>query len=153
MLEWIGSNAWVAWLALAVILGVTEMITLDFTLLMLAAGALAGAGVALIVPGLVWLQIGVAVVVAVLMLALLRPTLLRRVRAMPGYRSSLDKMIGSAGLALTEVTTVGGEVKVGGEIWTARSLDGTTIPAGTEVEVYEIDGAVAVVYPRHRALP
>lgn len=153
MLEWIGSNAWLAWLALAVILGVTEMITLDFTLLMLAAGALAGAGVALIVPGLVWLQIAVAVVVALLMLALLRPTLLRRVRAMPGYRSSLDKMVGSAGLALTEVTTVGGEVKVGGEIWTARSLDGTTIPAGTEVEVYEIDGAVAVVYPRHRALP
>lgn len=153
MLEWIGSNAWLAWLALAVILGVTEMITLDFTLLMLAASALAGAGVALIVPGLVWLQIAVAVVVALLMLALLRPTLLRRVRAMPGYRSSLDKMVGSAGLALTEVTTVGGEVKVGGEIWTARSLDGTTIPTGTEVEVYEIDGAVAVVYPRHRALP
>jgi membrane protein implicated in regulation of membrane protease activity len=27
------------------------------------------------------------------------------------------------------------------------------IEQGTEIEVYEIDGAIAVVYPKHGALP
>ena len=153
MLEWLANNGWVVWLGAAVVLAVTEMITLDFTLLMLAAGALAGAAIALVLPGLGWLQIISAVVVAVALLGLLRPTLLRRVRSMPGYRSALDKMVGSPGLAMTDISAIDGEVKVSGEVWTARSLDGVPIPAGTEVEVYEIDGVVAVVYPRQRALP
>ncbi len=153
MLEWLGENVWVIWLAAAALLALTEMATLDFTLLMLAAGALAGAGIALVLPAAGWLQILAAVVVALAMLGLLRPTLLRRIRSMPGYRSALDKMVGSSGVATSEITATEGEVKVAGEVWSARSLDGTAIPAGTQVEVYEIDGVVAVVYPRHHALP
>ena len=140
------------WISLAAVLGVAELLTLDFTLLMLASGAVAGGLVALAFPGLLWAQIAAAVVVAIAMLALLRPTLLRKVRALPGYRSSVDKMVGSPGIALTEVTAGAGEVKVAGEVWTARSVEGT-IPAGTEVEVYRVDGAIALVYPRNLALP
>lgn len=152
MAQWLAANAWLGWLVGAVVLGVTELLTLDFTLLMLASGALAGGVVAVIFPSAFWLQILVAAVVAVAMLGLLRPTLLRRIRELPGYRSSLDKMIGSTGVAVTEISAAGGEVKVAGESWTARSVEGT-IAAGTEVEVYQIDGAVAVVYPRNLALP
>jgi membrane protein implicated in regulation of membrane protease activity len=151
-MQWLAENAWVVWLVLAGGLAVTETATLDFTLLMLASGALAGAATAVFLPGLVWVQIVVALVVAVAMLLLLRPTLLAKIRSLPGYRSSLDKMIGSIGTATTEITTAAGEVKVNGEQWTARSVEGV-IPAGTQIEVYQIDGAVAVVYPRHQALP
>ena len=52
-----------------------------------------------------------------------------------------------------EVTATGGEVKLAGEVWTARSVDGAVIAAGEQVEVYRIDGATVVVYPRHQALP
>lgn len=151
-MEWVAEHLWAAWLILATLLAVAEMLTLDFTLLMLAAGAIAGGLIALAFPGLVWLQILMAVVVAVAMLGLARPTLLRKIRAMPGYRSSVDKMVGSPGLALTAITADGGEVKVAGEVWSAHSLEGS-IDAGTEVEVYRIDGAIAIVYPRHLALP
>jgi membrane protein implicated in regulation of membrane protease activity len=152
MMEWLAENLWVAWLVLATLLAVAEMLTLDFTLLMLAAGALAGGLVALAFPGVLWLQILMAVVVAVSMLGLARPTLLRKIRALPGYRSSVDKMVGSPGVALTPITADGGEVKVAGEVWSAHSLEGS-IEAGTEIEVYRIDGAIAIVYPRHLALP
>lgn len=151
-MEWMTQHLWVVWISLAAVLGVAELLTLDFTLLMLASGALAGGLVALAFPGLLWVQIAVALLVAVAMLALLRPTLLRKVRALPGYRSSVDKMIGSSGIALTEITSGAGEVKVGGEVWSAHSVEGT-IEAGTEIEVYRIDGAIAVVYPRNLALP
>nr|WP_300141514.1 NfeD family protein [Propionicimonas sp.] len=152
-MQWLAEHLWVVWMALAALLGVTELLTLDFTLLMLATGALAGGLVALVLPGVLWAQIAVAVVVAIAMLGLLRPTLLRKVRALPGYRSSVDKMIGSPGVAITEITPGStGEVKVAGEVWSARSVEGT-IPSGTEIEVYRIDGAIAIVYPRNLALP
>jgi membrane protein implicated in regulation of membrane protease activity len=151
-MEWLTANGWVVWLIVAGLLAFAETMTGDFTLLMLAGGALIGAGVAAFVPGLLWLQIVLALVAAVALLLLLRPTLLERVRSLPGYRSSLDKMVGSPGTAISEVTAAGGEVKVAGEVWSARAVEGS-IPAGTEIEVYQIDGAVAVVYPRHQALP
>ncbi|MGC4154594.1 MAG: NfeD family protein [Propionicimonas sp.] len=153
MWEWLSNNVWSVWLVLGAGLAVTELVTLDFTLLMLAAGAVAGGATALIFPGMLWLQIAVAVVVAILMLALLRPTLLEKIRRMPGYRSSVDKLVGSTGVVVAEITAAGGEVKLSGEVWTARSVDGNPIPAGEQIEVYQVDGATVVVYPRHQALP
>lgn len=153
MMAWIADNVWVVWLALGAGLALTELATLDFTLLMLAAGAMAGGVTALVFPGLLWLQIAVGVVVAVAMLGLLRPTLLRKVRSMPGYRSSLDKLVGSTGTVVAEITASAGEVKVSGEVWTARSVDGSSIGAGEQIEVYRVDGATLLVYPRHQALP
>lgn len=98
-------------------------------------------------PGLVWLHLLVAVVVAVALLGLLRPELLKRLHKGPGYRSSIDKMVGSTGRSLREITASGGEAKINGEVWSARSYDGEPIAEGVEVEVFEIDGATAVVYP------
>ena len=51
MAQWLAANAWLGWLIGAVVLGVTELLTLDFTLLMLASGALAGGVAAVIFPG------------------------------------------------------------------------------------------------------
>lgn len=80
MFDWLSANLWMVWLVVAGVLAITEVTTLDFTLLMLASGALAGAGTALLFPGLPWLQVVVAIGVAVAMLALLRPTLLKKIR-------------------------------------------------------------------------
>lgn len=152
MLEWLSANSWVVWLVLAAGLAVSEMLTLDLTLLMLASGALAGGLVAFLLPGLLWAQFLAAVVVAVAMLFVLRPVLLRRLRSSPGYRSSIDKLVGNVGIAVAEITPTAGEVKIAGEVWSARSYDATVISPGTEVEVMEIDGVTAVVYPRFRPL-
>jgi membrane protein implicated in regulation of membrane protease activity len=152
--DWLGEHAWAIWLSLAFLLAVAEILSMDLVLIMLAVGALAGAGVAVIAPGLWWLQILVAAGVSVGTLLLLRPTLIEKVRRMPGYRSSTDTMVGSSGMAMSEITHAGGEVKVAGQSWTARTMiPGQVIDQGTEIEVYEIDGAIAVVYPKHGELP
>ncbi len=152
MLEWLSANGWVVWLVIAGGLAVSEMLTLDLTLLMLASGALAGGAVALILPGALALQIVVAVVTALAMLLLLRPSMLKRLRGSPGYRSSADKLLGSPGVAIAEITPTSGEVKIAGEVWSARSYDGSPIAPGTEIEVLERDGVTVVVYPRHKPL-
>jgi len=46
MMDWLRDNMWAAWLTIAAVLGLAELASLDFTLLMLAAGALTAAGVA-----------------------------------------------------------------------------------------------------------
>nr|WP_231747801.1 NfeD family protein [Auraticoccus cholistanensis] len=130
-----------------------ELLSLDLVLVMLAAGALAGGLAALALPGLWWLHVLVAAVVATATLGLLRPTLLARVRSMPGYRSSVSALVGRAGRVTEPVDAVSGAVKVDGQIWSARSYDESMqIGVGTEVEVFELDGTVVVVYPRHQAI-
>ena len=70
-------------------------------------------------------------------LLLLRPTLMKRVRNAPGYRSSTAKMVGATGVATAQITRDGGEIKVDGQTWSARAYDRTqVIEKGTEIEVY-----------------
>ena len=152
MLEWIQENMWLVWLILAGGLAVSEMLTLDMTLLMLAGGALAGAGAALIFPGLLWVHVLVAVVVAVALLGVLRPEILKRLHKGDGYRSTFEQLLGATGRAAGEITATGGEALINGETWTARSWDGDTIAHGVEVDVMEVDGLVIVVHPRHKPL-
>jgi membrane protein implicated in regulation of membrane protease activity len=154
LLDWLGDNAWAIWLSLAFLLAVAEIVSLDLILIMLAVGALAGAGVAAVAPDLWWLQILAAISVTIGMLLVLRPTLMAKVRNLPGYRSSTAKMVGSTGFAVSEISRSGGEIKVDGQSWTARPYAADlVIEPGTEIEVYEIDGAIAVVYPKDGALP
>lgn len=146
--DWITRHLWVGWGLLAAALATLELLTLDLTLLMLASGAVAGGITALIVPGLWWLQVLVAVVVAFLTLFVLRPTLLEKVRNAPGYRSSTDSLMGSTGEATAEVTGISGEVKVEGQLWSARAFDpDMTIEPGQAIEVYDRDGVTLLVYP------
>ena len=147
-LTWFGQNPWAGWGVLALLLAVAELLTLDLTLLMLAVGALAGGVVALLFPHLLWLQVIVALATAVATLFLLRPTLLEKARHAPGYRSSLDKLIGSFGEVTSRITPHSGEVKIDGQIWQARSYDETiVIETGEKIEVYKLDGITLVVYP------
>ena len=81
MLESFGEHRWLLWAVASAVLACTEMLSGEFTLLMLAAGAGAGAITAAIVPGMWLLQVIVAAVVAALLLTVLRPTLLATVRS------------------------------------------------------------------------
>ena len=95
-----------------------------------------------------------AAVVSVGSLLLLRPTLMRRVRNMPGYRSSTAKMVGSSGVArLADRPRRRRDQGGRAELERPAVRIGLVIEKGTEIEVYEIDGAIAVVYPKHGPLP
>lgn len=145
--EWIREHLWAGWFGLGLVLGTAEMLTLDMTLLMLAGGAVAGGLTALVVPGLVIVQVLVALLVAVLLLLLARPTLLERVRKAPGYRNSLNQLVGSQALATAEITVDTGEVKVDGQLWNAKLVVPGRVVAGQKVEVQEVNGTTLMVYP------
>ena len=61
----------------------------------------------------------------------------------------MDALVGRSAETVTEVTGHGGRIRIDGEEWTARAYDDTlVIPAGATVDVMEISGATALVYPR-----
>ena len=66
----------------------------------------------------------------------------------PLVREGSYALIGKRALVIEQVTGTGGLVKLAGEVWSARAFDeNQVIPAGTPVDVMEIDGATAIVYP------
>jgi membrane protein implicated in regulation of membrane protease activity len=137
---------WALWLALAVVLGVVEVTTLDLTFLMLSAGALGGVAVALL-GGPVILQVVVALVLALAMLGVVRPVALRHLRTPTATRTGVAALVGSGAVAIERVDAHGGLIKLKGEVWSARTYDPSkVIEAGESVEVVQIDGATAVVY-------
>ena len=145
-------NAWLIWLILAIGLGIAEVFTLTFVLGLLAVAALVAALLGAIgVP--VAVQIIGFIATAAAGIYLVRPLMQRQMRSSPGTKSGAEALVGRSAVVLQEVDGERGRVKLSGEEWSARCMDeDLVIPVGTRVDVVEIDGATAVVYPRE-ALP
>ncbi|MCZ9880439.1 NfeD family protein [Arthrobacter sp. B2a2-09] len=144
MFEWLGSNWWALWLTVFLAFAVVEMLTLSFFFIMLGAGALA-ALVADFAGADLWLQIVVLCIVSLLMIAFVRPIALKHLRKGPAeQRTNVDRLIGQSALVMEPVSATAGLVKIGGDVWSARSAAGI-IDAGQTVQVTRIDGATAVV--------
>ncbi|SJN22201.1 Putative activity regulator of membrane protease YbbK [Microbacterium esteraromaticum] len=140
--------AWIGWLVLIALFLVIEMLTLDFTFLMLAFGSVVGLVTDLVgVP--IWAQVIIAAVAAAAFILFLRPPLLHRLRrGEDPTKSNVAALIDLRGIALHDITQVTGQVKLSnGDTWTARSADGTPIFEGSRVAVSEISGATAIVRP------
>ena len=139
--------SWIVWLILAAVLGVAELLTVTLTLGLLAvAAAVAGVVGAAGIP--VPFQIVAFVVAAGAGLGLVRPIALRHIKQ-PALRTGTAALVGRSALVQQEVNGHGGRVRIGGEEWSARSYDETlVIPAGATVDVIQIEGATALVYPR-----
>jgi membrane protein implicated in regulation of membrane protease activity len=145
-MEWLSDHAWVAWVGLAVVFGLVELTTLDLLFLMLAGGALAGGLVALTAMPLVG-QVLIALAVSIALLGVVRPAALRHLRTPIETRTGVAALVGRQAVVLERIDRHGGRVKLGGEIWSARSFDPHhEIEAGLTVDVVEIQGATAIVY-------
>lgn len=152
-MEWLRDHLWETWLGLSMVLAAAELFSLDLILLMLALGAFAG-----MLAALLSLPLGVQVIAAVAVsaaaLTLVRPSVARRLHGGPDLRMGHDALVGREGVVTTAIAAGGvGLIRLAGEDWSAESYDPTLeILAGSPVEVFEIRGATAVVYPTGQAL-
>lgn len=123
------------------------MLTGDFTLLMLGGAALITAGVAGIAQTPVVIDAVVFAISAVGLLFVVRPMLLRRFATPPPTPTNVDALPGKTAKVLEAVNENSGQVKIGGEVWSARPFDPADEYAeGETVYVMKIDGAHAVVW-------
>lgn len=143
---------WIIWMVVAVALGVAEVFTLTLSLGLLAIAALAAGVVGALELGLAAQLLTFAATSAAGLLVV-RPIARRHLRTPPLLRSGTAALVGRTGLVVKEISGEQGRIKLSGEEWSARCLDETqVIPEGAKVDVMEIEGATAVVYPRE-ALP
>lgn len=135
------------WLILALGLAGAEALTGDMFLLMLAGGALAASGSSWLFDLPIWADGAVFLVVSVLLLVLVRPALRRRLELGRGLPEPVKALEGKTALVLDRVAQHEGQVKLDGEVWTARPLnDHDVYEPGEHVTVVRIDGATAVVF-------
>lgn len=154
MADFLMMYAWIFWLALILIFVIVEVVTVDFTFLMLAVGSVGG-----LISGLfgtpVWLQVIIAGVIALLLIFFVRPLLRRALdRGGDPTPTNVEALLGLDGMVTTSFVDGQGYVKLAnGETWTAK-LSGLTsqssVESGERVVVTAIEGATAVVVPAER---
>jgi membrane protein implicated in regulation of membrane protease activity len=151
------SYMWIVWLVLIFAFAIIELLSLEFTFLMLAVGSLGGLGANLLgAPW--WLQILVALVLSVLLLLTIRPVLLHRLRrGEDPTPSNVEALLGMTGRVLLAIGENGGQVKLlNGDTWTARLsqlTEAREVVPGERIVVTAIEGSTAIVVPAERNAP
>jgi membrane protein implicated in regulation of membrane protease activity len=138
-------DAWVIWLIAASVLAAGEIFTLGFFLGPVAvAAALAAVVAAVGLP--VEVQVAVFAVASAGSLAFIRPVARRHMKTPARLRSGTAALVGTRAIVLERVDGERGQVKIGGEVWTARAYDEDDVfEPGARVDVMKIDGATALV--------
>jgi membrane protein implicated in regulation of membrane protease activity len=140
-------EAWLVWLIAAVVFAVGEIATLGLFLAPFAAGALvaaiiAGAGAGAFAEWAAFLIVSIALLLA------LRPLAKSHRRMPPQIRTGTAALVGKNGVVLERIANHEGVglVRIEGEPWSARAYDDDqVIESGTQVQVVEIRGAIALV--------
>nr|WP_203643620.1 NfeD family protein [Streptomyces sp. SID14478] len=129
----------------AAALGIPLVITAMPEFGMLSAGAVAGAVTAGLGGGVI-LQVLVFAVVSCALIVVVRPIAARHRAQQPQLATGVDALKGKQAVVVERVDGSGGRIKLGGEIWSARTLDSdAAYEPGRQVDVVDIEGATAIV--------
>ncbi|MCR2785743.1 MULTISPECIES: NfeD family protein [unclassified Microbacterium] len=141
---------WIAWLSLALVFVIIELLTFEFTFLMLAAGSLLGGLGVNLLGGPWWLQVAAAAALSALLLFTIRPLLLRTLHGgKERERTNVDALYGMGARVVAPFVDDLGSVKLdNGETWTARlSADAAPVVVGDRVHVVTVLGSAVEVAP------
>ena len=135
------------WLIILILLLMLEAGTVTLVSLWFAAGALVALVASLLNAPLV-LQAILFILVSTASLAGLRPIVRKYLRPRM-TKTNVDSVIGTKGYVTADVDNLSatGTVKLGGMEWSARSVSGEPIKAGTLVQVDRIEGVKVFVSP------
>lgn len=134
------------WIILLVVLVLVELLTMGLTTIWFAGGSLIGLLTAVI--GLpLWAQIISALIVSIILLLTTRPIAVKYFNK-DRQRTNAESLIGHVAIVMSPINNLEGVglVNVGGQEWSARSVDDeVVIPAGSVVEILSISGVKLIV--------
>lgn len=142
------------WLLIGVVLVGAEFVSGELFLVMLGGGALAAAGGAAL--GLTLLpSAGLFAIVSVLLLLAARPAAKRKLQErMESLERHQDRFVGAPAQVVQRVDGTGGQVRIGRELWSARSMDGEEVlEKGSTAIVLQVTGAAVLVTGRGELPP
>ena len=142
-------NMLFVWLVLLIVFIVIELVTMGLTTIWFAGGALLAAVAAALHAPLV-IQVALFLIVSILLLFFTRPIAVRYFNK-DRIKTNVESMVGRQAIVISEIDNLEGigQVTVGGQEWTARSMDeNQKIAVGTVVLVRAISGVKLIVEPR-----
>lgn len=139
---------WCFWLIVAGIFFVFEIITVGFLVFWLGIGALFAMITSIFTDNLI-IQTAIFVVSSAILIPLTKPIADKFINKKDSISTNSYSLIGKHGVVTMDINPIEatGQVKVNGEIWSAKTEDETSIAKGTEVEILKIDGVKLVVNP------
>ena len=145
------SEMTILWIAAIVVFGVVEALTAGLVSIWFVPGAVAGLIAAMAGAGLL-AQLVLFLAVSAAALAATRP-LVKKLSAGRAVPTNADRVLGRTARVTETIDndSAAGAVYVDGKTWTARSADGTVLPAGSRVEVRRMEGVKLIVEAARKA--
>ena len=140
---------WHIWLIIAGVCFIIEMMTVSFLVFWFGIGALITMIVSFIFPDNLIIQTSVFVVSSTLLIFLTKPLVKKLSKSDKKVVTNAYSIIGKKGIVTQDINETHGvgQIKVSGEVWSAKTTDGSIIEKGSQIEVIQIDGVKAVVEP------
>jgi len=137
---------WQFWIILAGLFFIIEMATVGFLVFWFGIGSLIAMVVSLFTTNIA-IQTAVFVVSSTILLFFTRPLVNKFTKNDKEVQTNAYSIIGKRGVVIKEIDPISGQgqVKIGTEVWSAKTLGNKKIKEGSEVEVTEIDGVKAIV--------
>lgn len=137
---------WQIWLIAAGIFIIIEIITAGFLVFWLGIGALLAMIVSFFTDNIL-IQCSVFLLSSTALILATKPLVKKFINSKDNTITNAYSIIGKTGIVTQDIdSSVGkGQIKINGEIWSARSDSDTFIPKDSEVEILKIDGVKVVV--------
>lgn len=136
---------WQIWLIIAILFFILEMMGPGFLLFWVGVGALIAMVVSFFVDNLA-IQIGVFTISSIALLFCTRP-FANKFAKTDNTVTNAKSVIGRKGIVTKQINSLKGtgQIKVGGESWTAKSSNEDIIEEGAQVTILDINGVKAIV--------
>lgn len=140
--------AWQFWLILAGILLIIEIVNTGFLIFWFSLGALVALLTSLVIDNIIF-QTVVFLVTSTLLLFVTKPFVNKILPKESFIKTNSNSVEGKIGRVIIDIEPIEGkgQVKIGGEVWSAKSADSTYISKDTEIIVEKIEGVKAIVKP------
>lgn len=138
---------WIFWLVATGIFFIAEMLTTGFLIFWLGVGSLIALCASFLTSNLI-IQTAAFVVSSIILILSTKP-LTDKFSKKDSVPTNVYTLNGKKGIVIEEInpTQGKGQIKVGGEVWSAICDENLVIPKDSEVEIVRIQGVKAYVTP------
>lgn len=139
---------WSYWLILALFFMVLEAFTVGFLVFWFGVGALLALFTSLITDNMI-IQSTVFIVSSTLLLFATKPLVAKITKNDKEVKTNVYSVINKKGKVIVDIDPDDstGQVKIAGDVWSAKSANNKRIPKGTNVIVEKIEGVKVIVKP------
>ena len=135
------------WIGFAVIMAVCEAFTSQLVSIWFVFGGLSAAITTIFTPSIP-IQSAVFLLVSIVSLIITKPIVKKAKKSCGVVKTNADRLVGKIGVVISTIEDIHtvGQVKVEGEIWTAKS-EKSPLLKDTKVKILAIEGVKLIVEP------